>query len=73
MNMFFSNRTKIRKSRTNKFLFQNWFYHKRLPFLLTKAEGLGIEIVVGNHETFSADESFSLELYYNIRVKTELF
>lgn len=29
-----------------------------IAVLTTKAEGLGIEIVVGNHETFSADASF---------------
>jgi len=59
MNMFYSNRTKDqKKAGANKFFVSELVLPQTIAVLTTKAEGLGIEIVVGNHETFSADENF---------------
>ena len=59
MNMFYSNRTKDqKKAGANKFFVSELVLPQTIAVLTTKAEGLGIEIVVGNHETFLADENF---------------
>lgn len=46
------------KSTANKFFVSEEVYPQTISVVKTKAEGLGIEIVVGNHETFQFDDSF---------------
>ena len=59
MSMFFSNRTKDqKKAEANKFFVSDLVLPQTVAVLKTKAEGLGIEIVEGNHEIFSATEEF---------------
>lgn len=59
MSMFYSNRTKEqKKAEANKFFVSDLVLPQTIAVLKTKAEGLGIEIVEGNHETFSATEEF---------------
>ncbi|QCX54241.1 aminomethyl-transferring glycine dehydrogenase [Elizabethkingia sp. JS20170427COW] len=59
MHMFFANRTKEqKKSGANKFFVSDLVLPQTISVISTKAEGLGIEIVVGDHETFQADETF---------------
>lgn len=59
MSMFLSNRTKEqKKSDANKFFVSDLVLPQTIAVLKTKAEGLGIELVVGSHETFTADETF---------------
>ena len=59
MSMFYSNRTKEqKKAEANKFFVSDLVLPQTVAVLKTKAEGLGIEIVEGNHETFSATEEF---------------
>lgn len=58
MNMFFSNRTKDqKKANANQFFVSDWVLPQTLAVLKTKSEGLGIEIVVGDADTFSPNES----------------
>ncbi|MDO4764089.1 MAG: aminomethyl-transferring glycine dehydrogenase [Flavobacteriaceae bacterium] len=48
MNMFFSNRTKEqKKAEANKFFVSNGVLPQTIAVLITRAEGLGIEVVVG--------------------------
>lgn len=59
MSMFFSNRTKEqKKAEINKFFVSDLVLSQTVAVLKTKAQGLGIEIVEGNHETFSLTEEF---------------
>mgnify|MGYP000370213270 CR=1 FL=1 len=66
MNMFFSNRTKEqKKAEANKFFVSELVLPQTVAVLKTKADGLGIEIVEGNHEAFTAtDEFFGALLQY---------
>lgn len=59
MNMFFANRTKEqKKANANSFFVSDWVLPQTIAVLKTKADGLGINIVVGNHETQALDETF---------------
>ena len=59
MNMFFANRTKEqKKAEVNKFFVSDWVLPQTIAVLKTKADGLGIEIVIGNHETVQLDDAF---------------
>lgn len=59
MSMFFGNRTKDqKKTEANRFFVSELVLPQTVAVLMTKAEGLGIEIVIGNHEAFQADETF---------------
>lgn len=59
MNMFFSNRTKQQKNAgAAKFFVSELVLPQTLAVLKTKADGLGIEIVVGDHATVNVDEAF---------------
>lgn len=64
MNMFFSNRSKEqKKTGVNKFFVSNLVLPQTLAVLKTKASGLGIEIVEGDHTTFNIDETFFGSLF----------
>lgn len=59
MNMFFSNRTKEqKKAEANKFFVSDIVFPQTISVLKTKAEGLGIEIVLGNSKHHQFDESY---------------
>lgn len=59
MNMFRANRTKEqKKAEANKFFVSEWVLPQTVAVLKTKAEGLGIEIVVGNHNEANLGEGF---------------
>lgn len=59
MHMFLNNRTKDqKKAEANKFFVSNLVLPQTISVLKTKAEGLGIEVVVDDYETVSLDESF---------------
>lgn len=59
MHMFFESRTKTqKKGNATKFLVSNLVLPQTIAVLNTKAEGLGIEVVVGDHETHELDDSF---------------
>ncbi|QDP84283.1 aminomethyl-transferring glycine dehydrogenase [Chryseobacterium sp. SNU WT5] len=59
MHMFFESRTKTqKKSSAQKFFISELVFPQTVAVLKTKAEGLGIEIVEGNHETHQLDESY---------------
>ena len=59
MHMFFESRTKDqRKSEANKFFVSELVLPQTVAVLKTKAEGLGIEIVEGDHENHNFDESY---------------
>ena len=66
MSMFFSNRTKEqKKAEANKFFVSDLVLPQTVAVLRTKAEGLGIEIIEENHDTFSlTDEFFGALLQY---------
>ncbi|MCT3733873.1 aminomethyl-transferring glycine dehydrogenase [Elizabethkingia anophelis] len=59
MHMFFANRTKEqKKGNVNKFFISDLVMPQTIAVLTTKASGLDIEIVVGNHETMQLDNTF---------------
>lgn len=59
MHMFFGNRTKEQKKQeANKFFVSELVLPQTIAVLKTKGEGLGIEIVVGNHQTHQLDDSY---------------
>lgn len=59
MHMFYESRTKDqKKSGANKFFVSELVLPQTLAVLTTKAEGLGIEIVVGDHETYDLNTEF---------------
>ena len=59
MHMFFESRTKDqRKSEANKFFISDLVLPQTVAVLKTKAEGLGIQIVEGDHENHNFDESY---------------
>ena len=59
MSMFFSNRTKDqKKAEANKFFVSDLVLPQTIAVLRTKADGLGIDIVVGNHENFELNAEF---------------
>ncbi|MEG2509293.1 MAG: glycine dehydrogenase (aminomethyl-transferring), partial [Chryseobacterium sp.] len=59
MHMFFNNRTKDqKKAGANKFFISDLVLPQTVSVLKTKAEGLEIEIVVGDHKTHQFNESY---------------
>ncbi|WP_407404820.1 aminomethyl-transferring glycine dehydrogenase [Chryseobacterium sp.] len=59
MHMFFNNRTKDqKKSSANKFFISELVLPQTVSVLKTKAEGLEIEIVIGDHATHTFDASY---------------
>lgn len=58
MSMFFGSRIKEQKKNANKFFVSDLVLPQTLAVLKTKADGLGIEIVEGNHETHQLDDTF---------------
>src|SRR5690606_18418191 len=59
MHMFFESRTKTqKKGEANKFFVSDLVLPQTVAVLKTKAEGLGIDVVVGNFEEKKLDESF---------------
>jgi len=59
MHMFFENRSREqKKANANKFFVSDLVLPQTIAVLATKSEGLGIEIVIGNHEEFEIDNSF---------------
>ncbi|KUY17631.1 glycine dehydrogenase (aminomethyl-transferring) [Elizabethkingia miricola] len=59
MHMFFANRTKEQKKEgVNKFFVSDLVMPQTIAVLTTKASGLDIEIVIGNHETMQLDNTF---------------
>lgn len=58
MSMFFGSRTKEQKKSANKFFVSDLVLPQTIAVLKTKADGLGIEIVEGDHKTYQLDDSF---------------
>lgn len=59
MHMFFNNRTKDqKKSSANKFFISELVLPQTVSVLKTKAEGLEIEIVIGDHASHTFDASY---------------
>ncbi len=64
---------KIRKKAdANKFFISDLVLPQTVSVLKTKAEGLGIEVVIGDHKTHQFDGSY-YEFYYSTLEKTESF
>lgn len=58
MSMFFGSRTKEQKKSANKFFVSDLVLPQTIAVLKTKADGLGIEIVEGDHKNYQLDNSF---------------
>ena len=59
MHMFFESRTKTqKKSDANKFFVSDLVFPQTVAVLKTKAEGLGIDVIVGNHKTQEFNDSY---------------
>ena len=58
MSMFFSNRTKDQKKQKPTSFVSDLVLPQTIAVLKTKADGLGIDIVVGNHENFELNAEF---------------
>ncbi|WP_292008649.1 aminomethyl-transferring glycine dehydrogenase [Chryseobacterium sp.] len=59
MHMFFNNRTKDQKKAiANKFFVSELVLPQTVSVLKTKAEGLEIEIIIGDHENHQFDETY---------------
>ena len=59
MHMFFASRTKDqKKNNANKFFVSELVYPQTIAVLKTKAEGLGIEVIIGKHDDHHFDETF---------------
>ncbi|QOW10232.1 aminomethyl-transferring glycine dehydrogenase [Kaistella flava (ex Peng et al. 2021)] len=59
MHMFFESRTKTqKKSGAQKFFVSDLVFPQTLAVLKTKAEGLGIDVIVGDHKTHQLDDSY---------------
>lgn len=59
MHMFFNNRTKEqKKSNAIKFFVSDLVLPQTISVLKTKAEGLGIDIIVGNHSNHQFNDSY---------------
>ena len=66
MHMFLGSRTREqKKNNANKFFVSEWVYPQTLAVLKTKAEGLGVEIITGDHHTHTFDESYFGALFQN--------
>lgn len=58
MSMFFGTRTKEQKKNANKFFVSDLVLPQTVAVLKTKADGLEIELVVGDHATHQLDETY---------------
>ncbi len=59
MHMFFSNRTKDQKKLgSQKFFVSDLVFPQTIAVLKTKAEGLGIDIIIGNHKTHQFNNTY---------------
>ncbi len=58
MHMFHESRSKERKKTASKFLVSDLVLPQTVAVLSTKAEGLGIELVVADHATHTLDETY---------------
>lgn len=58
MSMFFGSRTREQKKNANKFFVSDLVLPQTVAVLKTKAEGLGIEVIVGNHKTHQFNENY---------------
>jgi len=59
MHMFFESRTKTqKKSGAQKFFVSDLVFPQTIAVLRTKAEGLGIDVIVGNHKTHQFNDSY---------------
>ncbi len=59
MHMFFESRTKVqKKAGANKFLVSDLVFPQTIAVLKTKAEGLGIEIIIGDYKADEVDDSY---------------
>lgn len=59
MHMFYSNRTKEqKKSNANKFFVSDLVLPQTISVLKTKAEGLGIDVVIGDYADYQLDQSY---------------
>lgn len=59
MHMFFSNRTKEqKKAEANKFFVSDLVLPQTIAVLKTKADGLGIQVVVGDHQNHGFDDAY---------------
>lgn len=66
MYMFFGNKTKEQKKNgANKFFVSELVYPQTIAVLQTKADGLGIEIVIGDYATHHFDETYFGALLQN--------
>ena len=59
MHMFLESRTKTqKKAGAQKFFVSDMVFPQTIAVLKTKAEGLGIEVIVGNHDSHEFDDSY---------------
>ena len=59
MHMFFESRTKTqKKAGAQKFFVSDLVFPQTIAVLKTKAEGLGIDIIIGNHKTHQFNDSY---------------
>lgn len=59
MHMFFESRTKVqKKAGAQKFFVSDLVFPQTIAVLKTKAEGLGIDVIVGNHKTHQFNDSY---------------
>ena len=59
MHMFFESRTKTqKKSGAQKFFVSDLVFPQTIAVLKTKAEGLGIDVIVGNHKNHQFNDSY---------------
>ena len=59
MHMFFESRTKVqKKAGAQKFFVSDLVFPQTVAVLKTKAEGLGIDVIVGNHKTHQFNDSY---------------
>ncbi|MDO5615694.1 MAG: aminomethyl-transferring glycine dehydrogenase [Cruoricaptor ignavus] len=58
MSMFFGSRTKEQKKTATKFFVSDLVMPQTIAVLKTKAEGLGVDIIVGDHKTHQFNETY---------------
>ena len=59
MHMFFESRTKTqKKAGSQKFFVSDLVFPQTIAVLKTKAEGLGIDVIIGNHKTHQFNDSY---------------
>ncbi len=58
MHMFYESRTKEQKKTANKFFVSDLVLPQTIDVLKTKSEGLGIELIVGNHKSHQLNDTY---------------